>query len=286
MPVVLIADASKPSLVMSSEVFKDKIAGAQILVATTGKQCLEILAGSKPDMCVVDFDLPDVDGVTLIHAVRKIYRGPILLTAYPDKSVEDAVAEGLFAFNDAGAWLSKPVKFDTLSAKIDQFLLDKYRLGRRFHCDMETLIVGKGAGRGKRAPKVGGRVTNISLGGACIELDEPMKMKLGEEMTVSLALPVDGPVSTLPKAPKALPPKKLIPVKGAAAKAKVGVQAKTSKAAEARVKCTVAWIDRKCTKAGIVFSRLTDIQKKALEALLRNSDPMPPAETAAEASKN
>lgn len=270
MPVVLIADASKPSLVMSSEVFKDKIAGAQILVATTGKQCLEILSSAKPDMCVVDFDLPDVDGVTLIHAVRKVYQGPILLTAYPDKIVEDAVAEGLFAFNDAGTWLAKPVKFDTLAAKIDQFLLDKYRLGRRFYCDMETLIVGKGAGRGKRAPKVGGRFINISLGGACVELDEPTKLKLGEEMTISLALPSDEPA---PKSPKVSLTKKLFSLKAMPGKTKSLVA--KQKAAEARVKCTIAWMDRKCTKAGIVFARLTDVQRKGLETLLRHSEPIP-----------
>lgn len=270
MPIVLIADASKPSLVMSSEVFKDKIAGAQILVATTGKQCLEILATAKPDMCVVDFDLPDVDGVTLIHAARKAYQGPILLTAYPDKIVEDAVREGLFAFNDAGAWLAKPVKFDTLSAKIDQFLLDKYRLGRRFHCDMETLIVGKGAGRGKRAPKAGGRFINISLGGACIELDEPIKLKLGEEMTVSLSLPTESPSS---KPAKVSITNKLFALRGSTTKSKSS--AAKQKAAEARVKCTVAWMDRRCTKAGIVFARLTDVQRKALETLLRHSEPIP-----------
>ena len=111
MPVILIADACKPSLVMSSEVFKDKIAGATILVASTGKQCLELLLVNKPDMCVVDFDLPDADGVTLITAMRKSYRGPILLTAYPDKIVEQAVHSDLFAFNDAGGWVPKPVKF-------------------------------------------------------------------------------------------------------------------------------------------------------------------------------
>lgn len=285
MPVILIADASKPSLVMSSEVFKDKITGAQILVATTGKHCLEILAENKPDMCVVDFDLPDVDGVTLIHAIRKIYQGPILLTAYPDKSVEQAVSEGLFAFNDAGAWLAKPVKFDTLSAKIDQFLLDKFRLGRRFYCDMQTLMVGKGAGRGKRAPKITGRVTNISLGGACIELASPTKLQLGEEITVTLALPFAG-ASAQAKPVKSSLTKKLFPLKSAASKSKS--KAEEEESPEAKVRCTVAWMDRKHTKAGVAFARMTEIQKKALETLLRNCEPIPVSETlnGVEASKD
>lgn len=267
MPVILIADAIKPSLVMSSEVFKDKIAGATILVATSGKQCLEVLAANKPDMCVVDFDLPDVDGVTLIAAMRKTYRGPILLTAYPDKIVEQAVNTDLFAFNDAGGWVPKPVKFDVLSAKIDQFLLDKYRLGKRFDVEMDTLVIGKGAGRGKRAPKVTGRITNLSLGGACIELDAPMKMKGGEEMMVALMLPNEGEGA---KVLAALAPPKKPTLKTPQPKGRVAATTKKPKAGtESKIKCTVQWIDKKHTRAGVMFGRLTDQQRKALEELLR-----------------
>ena len=267
MPIILIADACKPSLVMSSEVFKDKVTGATILVAGTGRQALDILQLHKPDMCVVDFDLPDVDGVTLIAAMRKTFKGPILLTAYPDKIVNDAVSSDLFAFNDAGGWVPKPVKFDVLSAKIDQFLLDKHRLGRRFDTLLETLVIGKGAGRGKRSPKVTGRITNISLGGACIELDEPMRMKGGEEFTVSVELPADGgapiikPVIAAPTQPTA---------KAKAAAGKIAT-VKKAKMTEQKIKCTVAWIDKKCTRAGIMFGRLTDVQKKAIEDLLRGT---------------
>ncbi len=265
MPQVLIIDACKPSLVMSSEVFKDKVPGIAVLVAQSGKQCLEVLAEAKPDMCVVDFDLPDTDGVTLIHAMRKVYKGPILLTAFPDQIVEDAVKNDLFHFNDAGAWIPKPVKFDDLSAKIEKFLLEKYRLGKRFEMALETLIIGKGAGRGKRSPKVTGKIINISLGGACIELDQPMKLKGGEELLVAVPFPD-------PNAPK---PVKLTPH----AKAMAARKKKTAKdvsadleKSESKVKCTVAWIDKKFTKAGFKFLKLSDSQKKAVEALLRESN--------------
>lgn len=277
MPVILIADAIKPSLVMSSEVFKDKITGATILVASSGKQCLEILSQSKPDMCVVDFDLPDVDGVTLIHAMRRSFKGPILLTAYPDKIVEEAVKSDLFAYNDSGAWIPKPVKFDVLSEKIDKYLLDKHRLGRRFDVQFDTMIIGKGAGRGKRAPKVTGRIVNLSLGGALIELDEPMKVKNGEEMMIALDLPEDGkPLSAkIVKAPT--PPPARQPLKrDAKGRATAAPKAKPQpkQIPDARVKCTVAWVDKKFTKAGIMFAKLSDSQKKGLEELLRNSSPV------------
>jgi len=254
MPSIMIVDACKPSLVMSSEIFKDKVGGASILVAGTGKQALEILATNNPDMCVVDFDLPDVDGVTLIHMMRKTYLGPILLTAYPDKSVEDAVKADLFAFNDAGAWIPKPVKFDVLSAKIDQFLLDKFRLGRRFNTRMNTMIVGKGAGRGKRAPKVSGHIVNLSLGGACIQLDGPLLAAGGDEMVLALELQVSA-------------------VDKGAARPTIGGATKVVNDDEtgAKIKCVVAWIDAKGGRTGVRFSRLSEPQRKGLEALLRHA---------------
>ncbi len=249
MTTILIADACKPSLVMSSEVFKDKIPGSIIIVAVSGKQCLEILATETPDMCVVDFDLPDADGIALIHAMRKTYDGPILLTAYPDANVDDAVKNDLFAFNDAGAWISKPIKFDVLSEKIDRFLTDKHRLGRRFDTSMETLLVGKGAGRGKRAPKVTGRIINISLGGACVELDTPMKFKNGEELTIAVQLPTPGQTT----------------------KKVVRKPISDDDNSDAKIKGVIAWIDKKSTKIGFRFNRLSDGQRRSLEELLKSS---------------
>jgi hypothetical protein len=147
--------------------------------------------------------------------------------------------------------------------------LDKLRLGRRFSTEMTTLIIGKGAGRGKRAPKVTGRIINLSLGGACIELDQPMRMRGGEEMTVALSLPAE----LAAKEPKAAPRKPLpkAPVAAARGRASATTKKAPPPPPESRIKCTVAWVDKKCTKAGLQFGRLTDVQRKGLEELLRGS---------------
>jgi CheY-like chemotaxis protein len=265
MTKVLIADPNKASLVMSSEVFKDKIPGAVILVAATGKECIEILSHTTPDMCVVDFDLPDTDGVTLITAMRKRYSGPILLTAFPGPIVNEAVNSDLFAFNDAGGWIPKPVKFDALSAKIDRFVVEKHRLGRRFDMELDTLVVGKGAGRGKRAPKAKGKVVNLSMGGVCISLNQPMKMKGGQELMVTLSLPTAG---AAPKE-RATTPTTIAPKKKPSKTPGTGVR--RQKTTETKIKATVAWVDRNTQTAGFQFARLTDVQKKGLEELLRSS---------------
>ena len=258
MTTILIADSSKSSLVMSSEVFKDKIPGSVVLVAATGKDCLAILQTQKPDMCVVDFDLPDADGVSLITAMRKLYSGPILLTAYPDKIVNEAVSEELFAFNDVSGWIRKPVKFDELSLKIDQFLVEQHRLGRRFDVVYKTQLIGKGAGRGKRSPKVTGKIVNLSLGGVCIAFDGQFKMKGGEEITLSISLPV-GHVDSAKAAAKT-----------AALKTRTrGGTTTAPKGAEARLKAKVCWHDDDSMTVGLQFEKMSDVQKRGLEALLK-----------------
>lgn len=278
MPTILIADAGKSSLVMTSEVFKDKIPGCKVVVSPTGEETLRLVELEKPDMCVVDFDLPDADGVSLIIAMRKLYSGPILLTAYPDKIVHDAVAADLFAFNDAGAWLSKPVKFDELSAKIDTFLVNNQRLGRRFPVQFKSMLIGKGAGRGKRAPKADVNVVNLSLGGAGVKLTTPMKIKGGQELSLAISLPTakdsGKPLAHIMGAVKAEPAKT-----SAASKKKGKKKGKETpktkdhrsgaRCLETKIKAKVAWADDSKKSLGLAFTALTDVQKQGLERLLK-----------------
>lgn len=244
MTTVLIVDACKPSLVMTSELFKDKMSGTVVDIAQTGRETIEYLSEKTPDICVIDFDLPDVDGPALIEAMRKVFPGPILMTAYPDKQVEKAVTDHLFACNDASAWLKKPVTLEDLNEKVDRFLLNKYRLGRRFVSDMATQIVGKAAGRGKRAPKVQGQVLNLSLGGAKVKLDGTTKIKKSGEITMSLALPIHDP-------------------------RKAGRENQTT--GETKIKATVAWVTS--GEIGLKFGRLTELQKRGLENYFRERSP-------------
>jgi CheY-like chemotaxis protein len=240
MSTVLIVDPSKPSMVMSSEVFKDKIPGINVLVAGSGKQALEVLeqctaSAQLPDLCVVEFDLPDTDGVTLIHLMRKTFRGPILLTAYPDPVVVEAVNSELFAYDDAGMWIRKPVKTADLNEKIDRFLLGKFRVQRRFDFTPKTRLLGKSEGRGKRTPKFPGQMLNISIGGACLQLQASAKFKLGEELSLELPLP----------------------------------KAVQAPAAVAQIKSQVVWRSNDGKRIGIQFESMTDNNRKTLDRLLR-----------------
>lgn len=230
MPITVhIIDSSKPSLVMSSEVFKDKLPGAMVSYSLTAKDGLTAVQAKQGretfDALVVDFNLPDADGVTLIKELRKFYKGPIFMTAYPDKIVDYAVREELFHYHDACCWIPKPVRFDVLEKRIEQFLVNRHRLGKRFDVNYPSLMIGKGEGRGKRAPKFDGRLINISMGGICLSFASAANLKRDEEFVVTMGVPegmIEGASSVSLLKPLLTPPKVKKPAK---VNAKIAVKA-------------------------------------------------------------
>ena len=79
MPSILIADACKASLVMTSEAIKDNFTGAVVSIVNKGLDCLEQIKEKKFDLIIMDFELPDTDAITLTKLTRKFNNTPILL---------------------------------------------------------------------------------------------------------------------------------------------------------------------------------------------------------------
>ena len=255
MSTVLIVDPDKSSVVMTSEVFKDVIPGIATMIAADGKECLQLVEEHNYDLIVVDFDLPDCDGLSLSQVLRKKFEGPILLTAFKDQVLQDALGQEGFAYNDVMDWVVKPVRFDALSEKIELYLNRNRRVRKRFEVDAETLIVGKGAGRGKRAPKASGKIINISIGGALVKSEESIKLNKGDEVTVML---------DLKNSAKGKKPAK--------AKLKITKGEKPNSNAEVvKIRSTIAWTSNNKEMAGVQFLKMTEAQKRSLEGILRNA---------------
>ena len=129
---ILIADANKASLVMTSEVFKDHFPGVQVVVARTSAECLELVKTSENiDAYVIDFDLPDRDGAWTAARIKKQSRTPVLITAFDRPDVHDVIEDELAAYDDCLSWLRKPVKAETVVAVAQRFCEGKYRTQRR-----------------------------------------------------------------------------------------------------------------------------------------------------------
>ena len=231
---LLIADNSKAGLVMSTEVFKEKVPGIAVKVATTGKDFLKMLAEMKPDMAVIDFDLPDVDGTSLLRYAQSISQTPIILTAYLDDKIKKIIQEELFTFNDDDILVEKPIKMEKLAVIIDKFLIAKKRIMKRFEIGKKQKLASSIIMNKSPSLKINGKLVNISLGGACISYDKGVKKEhIGNIVDLDTRLPAH---------------------KGTV-----------------RMKGKLCWLNNRKKIIGIKFTNLTEPQKEALEKSLRTN---------------
>jgi two-component system KDP operon response regulator KdpE len=90
----------------------------QVFEAASGKELVDVVAGIKPDVIVLDLGLPDADGVDLIRSLREWCRIPILVL-----SVRGAETDKVRAL-DVGAddYLTKPFGSGELLARLRAIL--------------------------------------------------------------------------------------------------------------------------------------------------------------------
>jgi two-component system response regulator HydG len=121
-PRVLIADDNLEMARTIAEGLSDR--GYDTVAAGGGKEAMDVLASDKLDAVVTDMRMPDVDGMAVLAASRRIdpQRPVIVMTAYSaiDSAVE-SIRQGAYHY------LTKPFKLDELTIFL-QRALEEYRL--------------------------------------------------------------------------------------------------------------------------------------------------------------
>ncbi len=112
LPKILIVDDElqiqrflKPSLIAS---------GYTALSALTGAEAMRAFAVSDPDAIILDLGLPDVDGKTIIEAIRRTSQVPIIVLSARDREGEKIEALDL----GADDFVNKPFAIGELLARI------------------------------------------------------------------------------------------------------------------------------------------------------------------------
>ena len=125
-----------------------RASGLTTTVVTTGVQALGMARSGEFDLMILDIGLPELDGFTVLHALRAASVDlPVLILTARD-GVDDTVA-GLRS--GADDYMSKPFHFDELLARVQRRLSNPIRSGganvlvhhgitldlrtRRLHCD-------------------------------------------------------------------------------------------------------------------------------------------------------
>jgi CheY-like chemotaxis protein len=117
--ILLVEDNELNTMTISSYLTAK---GYKIVVAQNGQEALALAQVSKPDLILMDIQMPVMDGIEATKQIRKIpsldHVPIIAITALAmDKDVEHCLAAG------ANDYLSKPVKLRQLTQLIQKFLV-------------------------------------------------------------------------------------------------------------------------------------------------------------------
>ena len=132
--------------VMLNEMIEEYLAstGHAITTVTTGMKCLEILDGEKFDLLILDINLPDIDGFTILEKLHEQKR--MIPTIYISALID--IEEITRAF-DIGChdYLKKPFHLRELTLRINKILKTNIvpqrhkRLSKSYSFDAESMTL-------------------------------------------------------------------------------------------------------------------------------------------------
>ena len=119
---ILLADDNAPSRELMREILE--ACGYDVAEAANGREALDLIRKSPPDIVLLDLQMPVMDGFAVIHAVRSDERlrslTVIALTASAmlgDK--ERAIAAGF------DSYIAKPISLESVRNQIRQITMHK-----------------------------------------------------------------------------------------------------------------------------------------------------------------
>lgn len=137
-PRVLIAEADPWSRDLLKQVLLNVRCDARLDVCADGRQAATLLRDNAYDLIMADWDLPGIDGLSLLRTVRQQRRSPalpfILLSSRNDSaSVREALPLA------PTAYLTKPLNMEGLTQRLQDLLLNE---GESVYCEVPRLAPG------------------------------------------------------------------------------------------------------------------------------------------------
>jgi PAS domain S-box-containing protein len=118
-PVILLVEDNEANIISVSSYLTAK--GYLIVLANNGKEAIALAGSAKPDLILMDIQMPVMDGLEAMQKIRQI---PNLVNVPIIALTALAMENDIKRCIDAGAndYLSKPVKLRQLTKTIQQFL--------------------------------------------------------------------------------------------------------------------------------------------------------------------
>ncbi|GJM23717.1 MAG: response regulator [Phycisphaerae bacterium] len=113
---VMLVDDSRTIRNIQKNVLS-QLGHTDILEAGDGVEALKLLETDTPDLMLVDWNMPNMDGITLVRKVRETNKKtPIIMCT--TEAQKDRVIEAIKA--GVNNYVVKPFNVESLSEKIDQ----------------------------------------------------------------------------------------------------------------------------------------------------------------------
>ncbi|MCB9687580.1 MAG: response regulator transcription factor [Alphaproteobacteria bacterium] len=116
MPRVLIVEDDEATRTLVATYLTRE--GFEVLTAGDGPSALTALTSSPPDVVVLDWMLPEMDGIAVCKAARERWTGPILMLTARNEDVDEVVALEV----GVDDFLAKPVRARVLLARLRALL--------------------------------------------------------------------------------------------------------------------------------------------------------------------
>lgn len=98
MKILLVDDELDFLKIMGARI---KSWGYKLIKSSNGKEAIEIVKAEKPDIVLLDYMLPEMDGIAILKEIRKMDNDlpVIMFTAHPDiKAIKGSEELGVSAF--------------------------------------------------------------------------------------------------------------------------------------------------------------------------------------------
>ena len=111
---ILIIEDNKQITEAISLCFELRLPEISVISIPEGNRSLEIIQDESPDMVILDLNLPDVDGFTVLHDIRSSSAVPVIILSVNDDEIHKVKAFEL----GADDYIVKPFSHIELLARV------------------------------------------------------------------------------------------------------------------------------------------------------------------------
>ncbi len=113
MATILYVEDHPPAQLLMSAIISE-ITDHTLLLASSAAEAQQVAHQNRPDLYMLDLDLPDSDGLTLAHTLTAIHSAPVILVSAYAESIESGSLEYVY--------LAKPLDPDHVARTIQRTL--------------------------------------------------------------------------------------------------------------------------------------------------------------------